>query len=127
MALEALGRKGMTETCGVSGKDSCQTSLSSVLLSNRLTSEGIAVAMGSTRHLKGCGLGDRGARQNVADHMALSVLVAPTSEPWQGFSEHVCLGLTDFCRLFRAVSLGSHLRAWALWEGDWRQPTGSQH
>lgn len=61
----------------------------------------------------GNGLGDRGAKQIVADHVALSVLAVPTSEPLQGFFRRVCLGLTHIHGLFRDVALGSRLRAWA--------------
>lgn len=65
-----------------------------------------------TRHLMGCGLGDCGAKQIVADHVALSVSAVPASEPLQGFFRLVRLGLTHIHGLFRGVALGSHLRAW---------------
>lgn len=88
--------RGCWEKHGVLKKESCQTSLSSILLFDRVTSSGTVVVLAClvpAQCLTGCGLG---GAWNPADCSWLrgpSVLAAPMSEPLQAFLGHLCLDL----------------------------------
>ena len=74
----------------------------------------------------GCGLGYHGIRQSIANSIRLSMSAAHHLNLFRAFPGVYAWASLHICELFRDVAPGSHLRAWALWEGIQRHPTSYQ-
>lgn len=70
-----------------------------------------------------CVLHEDGVRQIVAELICLSILDVPPRDSLKDFFfffDPLAWAWLHICGFFRAVAPGSHLRAWAPWEGTKR-------